>query len=224
MNCEDIKEALLSGHLDQANTPEEEAALQAHLETCPNCRAILETYQEIDRKLAAMAVEPPEALRRGVMARVKRPMKRRRFLFGGGTIAAAAMVALLLAVSGQFSKPSSESGAGGGPVNTVTAASDSGEEEKTARQVRTATATFQPAGEELLVEITDDPAAPVAETVQQLSELPSVMVDGVPEYYVDAAAAREIVGACAAYTVLVPDGLSGAEDGVSCIVRIVAPK
>lgn len=213
MDCNEAL-ALLSGRLDGENTPEEEERLTAHLETCPACRAAWEDYRSIDALTASMAVEPPEALARGVMEAVRRPPKKRRFLFGGGTLAAAAVIALLAAVYA----PSRE---------TVPAGRSAVPEEKEAaagQQARGAGARFAALAEPLELVILDDPDAPAAETVPAFSGLTAVTVDGDPCYYVDAATARALAAACSGYELSVPDGLSELPDGASCLVRIVPPE
>ena len=62
MKCEDAL-LLISGHVDQANTPEEEACLLVHLERCPACKRVLQAFEEMDAGLAALQEEPPAALR-----------------------------------------------------------------------------------------------------------------------------------------------------------------
>lgn len=104
MNCEQAL-ILLSGHLDGQNTQEEELVLQAHLEVCAECRALLDTFTAVDQGVAALEAEPPAALLSGVMERIKSapPMgaqpKKHRFFFGPGT-AVAAVAAVLLLVLG----------------------------------------------------------------------------------------------------------------------------
>ena len=100
MNCAEALE-LLSGHVDAVNTPEEEAQLQAHLASCPACRAILTAYEEADRGLSALQTEPPAALVQGVMNAIRSETaagkKVRRFPLRGFAATAVA-AALLLAV------------------------------------------------------------------------------------------------------------------------------
>ena len=81
--------------------PEEEAQLQAHLASCPACRAILTAYEEMDRGLASLQAEPPAALISGVMDAIGQeaapPKKIRRFPTRG--IAATAVAAKMAAIS-----------------------------------------------------------------------------------------------------------------------------
>ncbi len=211
MDCSEAL-TLLSGRLDGENTAEEERALQEHLDACPDCRAILEAYQAIDRGVSALAGEPPEALARGVMEAVRRPVKKRRFYYGGGTLAAAALIALIL--FGPFSRRD----AANSPPPSESAASY--EEDFASMRSRSVEAQFVPPEEPALVEITDRAEAPVVERVALLSSLPSVTVDGSSEYAVDAATAREIIAACPDYAVSVPEGFSQLEDGAPVTVRI----
>ncbi len=215
MDCSEAQ-TLLSGRLDGENTAEEERTLQEHLDACPDCRAILEAYQAIDRGVSALAAEPPEALARGVMEAVRRPAKKRRFYYGGGTLAAAALVALIL--FGPFSRRDA--------TNSAPPPSESASygEDSASMRSRSIETQFVPADEPALVEITDRAGAPVVERVALLSSLPSVTVDGGSEYAVDAATAREIVAACSDYAVSVPDGFSRLEDGAPVTVRIVKAK
>ena len=101
MNCEQALE-LLSGHIDGANTPEEEAQLQAHLASCADCRAILAAYEELDSGLSALKAQPPAALAQNVMEAVRQEAsagkKIRRFPVR--SIAATAVAAALLLVVG----------------------------------------------------------------------------------------------------------------------------
>ncbi len=216
MDCNEAL-ALLSGRLDGENTPEEEARLDAHLKTCPACRAAWEDYRSIGALTASLAVEPPEALARGVMESVRHPRKKRRFVFGGGTLAAAAVIALLAAVYAP-SRETVPAGRSTLPVETETAM------EPVEQQARSAEARFEAADPipELLIQ--DDPEAPAAETVPAFSGLTAVTVDGGPCYYVDAATARQLAAACAAYELTIPDGLAELPDGAQCLVRIVLPE
>lgn len=215
MECKEFLD-LLSGRIDRENTKEEDLLLQQHLSSCARCRARLADYEAIDRIVADLSEDPPEGLAENVMEQINSPVKKRRFIFGGGTLAAVIVLAILLP---SLSGPQNDTSAG----KTQTAAFSQTDE--TVRQsVRDADAGFVPFDEPLLIEITDDPDLPAAENVAPLAQLPCVLSDGNPEYYVDAATAREITGACGSYAVAIPDGLSGAADDAPCIVRIVGPK
>ena len=52
MQCQQALE-LLSGHIDNTNTEEQEAMLQEHLSTCEHCRELLKAYEELDQGILA---------------------------------------------------------------------------------------------------------------------------------------------------------------------------
>ncbi|MBR1781283.1 MAG: zf-HC2 domain-containing protein [Oscillospiraceae bacterium] len=60
---------LISAALDGALTSEEERQLEAHLATCPDCRALLEELRAAEADLAA-PIAPPSGFADGLMARV----------------------------------------------------------------------------------------------------------------------------------------------------------
>ncbi len=60
---------LISASLDGALTPEEQTALDRHLETCPACRTLLEQLQGLEAELAELEA-PPAALTDRIMAAV----------------------------------------------------------------------------------------------------------------------------------------------------------
>lgn len=91
MNCEEVL-LLISGHLDEMNTPEEEAALQAHLAVCGHCREVLSTFRENDKKLAAAREPAPKGLCGNVMARIKGETKKKNARRWSGLAVAAALV------------------------------------------------------------------------------------------------------------------------------------
>lgn len=97
MRCEDAL-LLISGHLDHANTGEEEAALQAHLSVCAECRNVLLAFETVDAELSSLDETAPEGLCADVMAQIKKETnkKRRRPWYG---IAIAAALALVIGVS-----------------------------------------------------------------------------------------------------------------------------
>ncbi len=61
----------MSLSLDGELSPEEEAQLQAHLETCETCRKEMEALRQLRNDLSEMEAKPPEALRRRVMEMTK---------------------------------------------------------------------------------------------------------------------------------------------------------
>lgn len=106
MNCEDAL-CLISGHIDGQNTAEEEALLQAHLESCASCREILQAYQAVDQGVAALEEEPPQGLAEAVMEQIlqhpsQRSHRRRLFLGSGTAVAAVAAVLALLLFTGRL--------------------------------------------------------------------------------------------------------------------------
>jgi len=101
MSCEDAL-ALMSAKLDGALSPEEEQALAAHLEACPDCRAWMEAMTSVEEKVAALAEPAPEGLKKGVLYRIdqaggkaKAPVRR---WFGPGTALGAVAAVLVLLV------------------------------------------------------------------------------------------------------------------------------
>lgn len=114
MECQDAL-ILISGHVDQVNTPEEEAALQAHLAACPECSRLLEIYEKMDETLAT-EVPVPEGFTEAVMEKL--PKRRKRFLWGiplgaaAGLAAAGLVLVLGLNVINQrFGAPASKDAA-----------------------------------------------------------------------------------------------------------------
>lgn len=214
MDCEQYR-LLLSGRIDGENTPEEEQQLQAHLAQCPRCRAVLEDYGHIDQGIHDLSVEPPEGLARGVMAQVNPPAKKRRFIFGGGTLAAAAVIAVVLIGAGSFGRKAEA------PAEQTVIQRSVTMEESAGYKLRSADAQFAAADEPLVVEIIDNPESPAAEHIAPLADLPSVLVDGIVEYYVNILSARDIVSASDGYRVSAPDELDTAPDDTPCIVRII---
>ncbi len=79
MKCEDAL-VLISGRIDGENTPEEDRLLQAHLDTCGDCRNVLQAYLELDRGVAALEEEPSADFTAKVMASVKKEIAGRKKL------------------------------------------------------------------------------------------------------------------------------------------------
>lgn len=82
MNCEQYLE-LISARLDGELTAQEEAALTAHLQECPACRAIANDLQTLHSALTQSGeVDAPPALSQTVMQKIKteRLAARRRFV------------------------------------------------------------------------------------------------------------------------------------------------
>lgn len=97
MTCDEAL-ILISGSIDGQNTQQEEAALQAHLSECPECRALLQAYRDIDGNVADMNVPAPEALLPDIMERIKAEQKRKKSKPWRSVIAAAGLVAAVFAV------------------------------------------------------------------------------------------------------------------------------
>ena len=70
MNCEDAL-VLISGHLDAANSAEEEAQLQKHMKQCAACRDLLCAFQNADAGLLELKAPVPETLCDAVMQAVR---------------------------------------------------------------------------------------------------------------------------------------------------------
>ena len=77
MHCEEYID-LISGHVDGINSAEDEARLQAHLQECEHCRALLEAYSSIDAILAQEDAEPPAHLKENIMQAVKATPRKHR--------------------------------------------------------------------------------------------------------------------------------------------------
>lgn len=215
MECKEFLE-LLSGRIDGENSAEEERLLQRHLTSCARCRACLADYEAMDRMIADLAVEPPEGLAERIMAQVRAPAKKRRFIFGGGTLAA--VIALAIILPGLHSSKSET------PAIEVQSSVSDGADEAVRQRVRSMDAQFAAAEEPLLIEITDDADFPAVENIAALAELPYVVNNGNPEFYIDAAAAREIIQNCDRYAAVIPDELADAADDAPCVIRIVESK
>ena len=101
MNCENALE-LMNRELDEALTAEESAALQAHLDACPDCRETWRQLHELDALLQESELEPPAALHDGVMRAIRQEQKRkpRRAWLPAAAIAAAAALVLLAGKAG----------------------------------------------------------------------------------------------------------------------------
>ena len=109
MNCENALELMNRG-LDEALTPEEAAALQAHLDACPDCRETRRQLHELDALLQESELEPPAALHDGVMQAIRQEKKQRsrRAWVPAAAIAAAAALVLLAGWAGLIALPGFE--------------------------------------------------------------------------------------------------------------------
>ena len=106
MNCENALE-LMNRELDGALTEAESAALQAHLDACPDCRETWRQLHELDALLQESELEPPAALHDGVMREIRQEQKRkpRRAWLPAAAIAAAAALVLLAGKAGLIALP-----------------------------------------------------------------------------------------------------------------------
>lgn len=109
MNCENALE-LMNRELNEALTPEESAALQAHLDACPDCRETRRQLHELDALLQESELEPPAALHDGVMQAIRQEKKQRsrRAWVPAAAIAAAAALVLLAGRAGLIALPGFE--------------------------------------------------------------------------------------------------------------------
>lgn len=101
MTCEQALE-LISAGLDGALTPEQTAALQAHLNGCLACKQLAEALNGLDQRVADLSEPAPEGLKKGVLYRIdqatgkaKTPVRR---WFGPGTAIGAVAAVLVLLV------------------------------------------------------------------------------------------------------------------------------
>ena len=106
MTCDKALE-LMSAELDGELTKEETAALQAHLDECPDCRASYAQLRDMDAFLKEAAYEPPAALHTNVMRTVRqeKAASRRRFWAPAGLIAAGAALVLTAGSRGLIDPP-----------------------------------------------------------------------------------------------------------------------
>lgn len=109
MNCENALE-LMNRELNEALTPEESAALQAHLDACPDCRETRRQLHELDALLQESELEPPAALHDDVMQAIRQEKKQRsrRAWVPAAAIAAAAALVLLAGRAGLIALPGFE--------------------------------------------------------------------------------------------------------------------
>lgn len=113
MNCEKAWE-LLSLQMDGALTPEEQTALEAHLESCPDCRIRKEELLAAEAAFKDCQAEAPAALHSRVMDAVRQEAKQkknsRKQWFTVGIVAAAAAAVAILAGVGLLQMPGFGSG------------------------------------------------------------------------------------------------------------------
>lgn len=70
MNCERYLD-LISARLDGPLSPQDEAELNAHLNTCPECRAIADDFSKMHSALTGCVVPAPAELAEGVMKSIR---------------------------------------------------------------------------------------------------------------------------------------------------------
>ena len=93
--CEKIQE-LISRLLDEDLDREERFALNEHLQSCPECRAVYEAFSAVSASLKDDLAEPPESLRVSVMAEIRREQIRKKNRRPWRAILSAAAVAALV--------------------------------------------------------------------------------------------------------------------------------
>ena len=77
ITCKEALE-LLSAQLDGAITIEEQAALDAHLALCPECRKIQNELRLADEALPGLQQEPPQLLHDAVMQEIRRETRQKK--------------------------------------------------------------------------------------------------------------------------------------------------
>ena len=98
-NCEYFQEQI-SAMIDGALSDDDEAALAAHLDSCPECKAMADALRNMSRLIAEGAEEPPAELSQNVMDAIRQQnprrasVRRRVFL---STAAVAACAAIIIA-------------------------------------------------------------------------------------------------------------------------------
>ncbi len=101
MTCEQAME-LLSPMLDGEPDPQLSEALEAHLEACPDCKALADSLRGLDVQLAGLKEPAPESLKRGVLYKIDqatgKAKKPRSRWFGPGTAIGAVAAVLVLLV------------------------------------------------------------------------------------------------------------------------------
>ena len=99
MKCEEAL-VLINQTIDNCISDEDRRALQEHLDSCARCRALLQSYSELQAGLLSLEAEPPARFAQGVMERIVRESgKKRRFAFGRASALCAVAAVLLLALS-----------------------------------------------------------------------------------------------------------------------------
>lgn len=181
-NCEYYEE-LIGAALDGEITAEEDKELRAHLESCEACRSFYEAMQAISGTDDALG-DVPENFTANVMARVhetaapaEMPAKKKasiqRLVTRCGALAAAAAVAIWAGVtfSGTFAaKGASSTAREESEIAMYSAAEDSAETERAARDAAPAEAPVAPAGGRMMAAAPDSAAADGSVTVTVTAE------------------------------------------------------
>lgn len=181
-NCEYYEE-LIGAALDGEITAEEDKELRAHLESCEACRSFYEAMQAISGTDDALG-DVPENFTANVMARVhetaapaEKPAKKKasiqRLVTRCGALAAAAAVAIWAGVtfSGTFAaKGASSTAREESEIAMYSAAEDSAETERAARDAAPAEAPVAPAGGRMMAAAPDSAAADGSVTVTVTTE------------------------------------------------------
>ena len=114
MNKHDACQELISRLLDHDTlTEEENKALQAHLDECPECRLMYQAFHEMSGYIGGELEEPPIELRENIMAEIRREEIRRknqRTIGRTGLVAAAAVLILVIGIAPRILSHSSASG------------------------------------------------------------------------------------------------------------------
>lgn len=181
-NCEYYEE-LIGAALDGEITAEEDKELRAHLESCEACRSFYEAMRAISGTDDALG-DVPENFTANVMARVhetaapaEKPAKKKasiqRLVTRCGALAAAAAVAIWAGVtfSGTFAaKGASSTAREESEIAMYSAAEDSAETERAARDAAPAEAPVAPAGGRMMAAAPDSAAADGSVTVTVTAE------------------------------------------------------
>lgn len=105
MNCDQAVEAI-SARLDGELCAQEARELDAHLQTCAQCRALAQALSGLETELEGLDAEAPDTLVPGVMRTIRAEKKRKsRPRRTAWFIAAAAALALLLGATGVIELP-----------------------------------------------------------------------------------------------------------------------